>query len=98
MGVVEEKGTILVETLRDEYNVLEAALERVNAVLLISALRDIDFGGKTPPVQRDGAVLQWECISGRSKLGRSKLGRNGEERGRSAPSAGLNDLENEIRT
>ena len=34
-------------------------------------------------------MVQWTCISGRSKLGRSKRGRTGDERGRTMPSAGL---------
>ena len=45
--------------------------------------------GKTPTIHRTSRMVEWGCISGRSKLGRSKLGRNGDRKGVSAPSAKL---------
>ena len=33
------------------------------------------YYGKTPTIQSFPVMLQWSCISGRSKLGRSKLGK-----------------------
>ena len=44
--------------------------------------------GKTPTIQPSPVMLQWSCISGRSKLGRSKLGKK-EWKGGSMPFAQL---------
>ena len=46
------------------------------------------YYGKTPTIQSFPVMLQWSCISGRSKLGRSKLGKK-EWKGGSMPFAQL---------
>ena len=45
----------------------------------------LSLGGTSPPIRPGPGVVQWTCISGRSKLGRSKRGRNGVERGEVCP-------------
>ena len=53
----------------------------------------IKIGGPPPPIRLRPGMVQWTCISGRSKLGRSKRGRNGVERGEVCPPPDRNGLE-----
>ena len=53
----------------------------------------LKLGGPPPPIRLRPGMVQWTCISGRSKLGRSKRGRNGVERGEVCPPPDRNGLE-----
>ena len=53
----------------------------------------LSLGGTSPPIRPGPGVVQWTCISGRSKLGRSKRGWNGVERGEVCPPPDRNGLE-----
>ena len=61
-------------------------------------IKRFSLGGTPPPIRPGLGMVQWACISGRSKLGRSKLGRskrgrNGVERGEVCPPPDRNGLE-----